>query len=115
LPGPHREARLVRSAAGGDERRRAPDRDLRDAAGGLGLRPLLLPSRSPLLHGGQDRPRPGPRLPTPERTRARSTRALAGPQPDRRPGVRTPGRRRALKRAPVAAGAAGDYDSASTD
>ena len=58
-----------------------PDRVLRDVARRLGQRPLLRPSRGPLLRRRPDHPRPGRELRGPQGDARQRGRALAGPQP----------------------------------
>ena len=81
----HREADALRSAAGGGAHRDPPHRDLRDVAGGVGQRPLLLASGGALLPGGPDRRRPGARLRAPQGDGPARGRALAGAQSRLRP------------------------------
>ena len=55
LPRPHGEADAVRPAAGGGADGDPPHRDVRDDAGGLGERPVLLAPGGAVLPGGPDR------------------------------------------------------------
>ena len=64
-----------------DADRHHADRELRDVAGGVGERPVLRPSRGPLLRRRPDHARPGRGLRPPQGHAARGGRALAGAEP----------------------------------
>ena len=101
VPGPHREGDALRAARRRGARGDEPDRVVRDAPAGVGLRLLLLAPRGPLLRPGPHRSRPAGGLRPPQGLVGRRGRPLARPQPGRRlaPARRTP---RMLRRYPAA-------------
>ena len=85
---PHRKNHSVPAARRGKGDGHSTDGKFRHAAGGLGVRPVFFASRLALFRRRKNRPRPGARLPAPQRTRAARHRTLARPVPQLRARLR---------------------------
>ena len=86
LPRSHREGHALGAARRREEHRHHAHRVVRDVARLERQRPLLRAPRVALLQPGQDRPRPGRRLPRAQGHDGRGGRALARPEPRLRSG-----------------------------